>query len=212
MATNETRAPMAMGIIIPLTCLAFIAVTLRVYTRTILVRNTGVDDYFAILSFIMIFACAFDMLWGSDSKNSTCAISIIRIPYLDQSPDLTWDNVEAAAWSIAELCCGLLCACLPTLRPLISRIMPNFLVSRQTPRNSEQRREHASGHTYRDIELDNGIETRSAGKGSQRNRDIQGMEAGEQMSIEVGLDDDERRLTGGSASKPQPAETRWLPY
>ncbi|KAF5687112.1 integral membrane protein [Fusarium circinatum] len=65
MATSETRVPMAMGIIIPLTCLALFAVTLRVYTRAVLVKNAGIDDYFAVISFIMIFACSFDILWGN---------------------------------------------------------------------------------------------------------------------------------------------------
>ncbi|KAM7222510.1 hypothetical protein V8F06_002004 [Rhypophila decipiens] len=56
----------------------------------------------------------------------TCAISIIRIQYLKLSPDTTWDNVESSCWSIAELCSGIVCSCLPTLRPLLSQWVPGL--------------------------------------------------------------------------------------
>ncbi|KAH6682139.1 hypothetical protein F5X68DRAFT_263167 [Plectosphaerella plurivora] len=47
----------------------------------------------------------------------TCAISFVRIRFLRLSPDFTLTNVEAACWSVGELCAGLTCACLPTIRP-----------------------------------------------------------------------------------------------
>ncbi|KAL1843478.1 hypothetical protein VTJ49DRAFT_1349 [Mycothermus thermophilus] len=56
----------------------------------------------------------------------TCAISVIRIQYLRLSDDVTWDNVASSCWSIGELCSGITCACLPTLRPLISRMVPGM--------------------------------------------------------------------------------------
>ncbi|KAL2271334.1 hypothetical protein VTJ83DRAFT_705 [Remersonia thermophila] len=56
----------------------------------------------------------------------TCAISVIRIQYLRLSDDVTWDNVASSCWSIGELCSGITCACLPTLRPLVSRMMPGM--------------------------------------------------------------------------------------
>ena len=33
--------------------------------------------------------------------------------------DGPWTDVEPAIWSIVEVCVGILCACLPTYRPLI---------------------------------------------------------------------------------------------
>lgn len=39
----------------------------------------------------------------------------------------TDDNVAAASWSAVECNVGIICACLPTLRPLISRMMPRLL-------------------------------------------------------------------------------------
>ncbi len=56
----------------------------------------------------------------------TCAISIIRIQYLRLSEDVTWDNVDSSVWSIIEICSGIVCACLPTLRPLISSCIPGM--------------------------------------------------------------------------------------
>ncbi|KAG6368121.1 hypothetical protein INS49_002322 [Diaporthe citri] len=59
----------------------------------------------------------------------TCAISLIRLGYLKQGPDFTWDNVPTSGWSISELCSGIICACLPTLRPLMSKIKPQWMAS-----------------------------------------------------------------------------------
>ncbi|WQF86961.1 hypothetical protein CDEST_11975 [Colletotrichum destructivum] len=61
----------------------------------------------------------------------TCAISVVRITTLKQastSDDRTYDSVIAGIWSITELSCGIICVCVPTLRPLIggqkSRVRP----------------------------------------------------------------------------------------
>ncbi|KAK4647821.1 uncharacterized protein QC761_104720 [Podospora bellae-mahoneyi] len=56
----------------------------------------------------------------------TCAISVIRIQYLRLSEDVTWDNVASSCWSVGELCSGITCACLPTLRPLVAKIFPSM--------------------------------------------------------------------------------------
>ena len=61
--------------------------------------------------------------------NSTCAISLIRLGYLKQGTDFTWDNVPTSGWSVSELCSGIICACLPTLRPLMSKIKPQWMAS-----------------------------------------------------------------------------------
>ena len=39
------------------------------------------------------------------------------------------DNVGAATWSSIECNTGIICACLPTLRPLMSKLRPYFLPS-----------------------------------------------------------------------------------
>ncbi|KAK8008969.1 satratoxin biosynthesis SC1 cluster protein 4 [Apiospora marii] len=56
----------------------------------------------------------------------TLAASIIRIKFLGLYLDTTFDNADAAMWSICEISAGLTCACLPTLRPLTARYLPRY--------------------------------------------------------------------------------------
>jgi hypothetical protein len=46
----------------------------------------------------------------------------VRVGFLSQSTDDTYDNVSASGWSVGELCCGIIASCLPTLRPLIFKV------------------------------------------------------------------------------------------
>ncbi|KAK5193383.1 hypothetical protein LTR99_006935 [Exophiala xenobiotica] len=68
-----------------------------------------------------------------------CITSILRLHALyitSISTDITYDNVDAATWSAAELNVGIMCACLPAMRPVISLIFPRLL--------SSTRRDHTS--------------------------------------------------------------------
>ncbi|KAG5806877.1 hypothetical protein H9Q74_009912 [Fusarium xylarioides] len=49
----------------------------------------------------------------------TLAIAILRVQWLDPVADMTWWNVTAASWSMAEIVSGITCACLPTFKPLL---------------------------------------------------------------------------------------------
>lgn len=51
------------------------------------------------------------------------------------STDLTYDNVFAATWSAAELNVGIICACMPAIRPAINRMFPRLLASTQDDRS-----------------------------------------------------------------------------
>ncbi|KAH7190791.1 hypothetical protein DER44DRAFT_850633 [Fusarium oxysporum] len=62
----------------------------------------------------------------------TCIISIIRIQTLRvaaSTKDPNWDNVDAAIWSFLEVAIAVIAACLPTLRPLFSKLMPRMFAS-----------------------------------------------------------------------------------
>ncbi|KAJ5609503.1 hypothetical protein N7528_010070 [Penicillium herquei] len=61
-----------------------------------------------------------------------CITSIVRLVSLKKiadSTDPTYDNVGAASWSAIECNTGIICACLPTLKPLISKFVPGLLSS-----------------------------------------------------------------------------------
>ncbi len=51
-----------------------------------------------------------------------CIISIIRLIVLSRLTyfDVTWNYIDAAIWSAAEPCMGVIAACMPSLRPLIA--------------------------------------------------------------------------------------------
>ncbi|RGP69397.1 hypothetical protein FLONG3_7793 [Fusarium longipes] len=51
----------------------------------------------------------------------TIAISIFRLQWLTPQRDITWWNVTAASWSLAELVSAIACSCLPTFKPLVSK-------------------------------------------------------------------------------------------
>ncbi|KAF2729161.1 hypothetical protein EJ04DRAFT_502843 [Polyplosphaeria fusca] len=61
-----------------------------------------------------------------------CIISIVRLHSLfiiSKSLDPTYDNSPAATFSVIEVNVALICACLPTLRPLLSEWIPGLQMS-----------------------------------------------------------------------------------
>ncbi|KAL8859341.1 MAG: hypothetical protein Q9178_004279 [Gyalolechia marmorata] len=53
-----------------------------------------------------------------------CIISIIRLVVLSriENVDVTWNFVNSGIWSAAEPCMGVICACIPSLRPLVASL------------------------------------------------------------------------------------------
>ncbi|ODM19943.1 hypothetical protein SI65_04929 [Aspergillus cristatus] len=72
------------------------------------------------VALIAIFA-----LGGFVCVTSSCRL--VALKTIADSSDPTYDNAAAASWSAVECNVGIICACLPTLRPLISRMMPRLL-------------------------------------------------------------------------------------
>ena len=51
-------------------------------------------------------------------------ISVVRITSLRASitnTDVTWTAPETVLWSLGEVSCAIICVCVPTLRPLVTR-------------------------------------------------------------------------------------------
>ncbi|KAL7782516.1 hypothetical protein V8C37DRAFT_397865 [Trichoderma ceciliae] len=58
-----------------------------------------------------------------------CVAGVVRIYFLLQmfkSADLTWNMSQAFIWSTVEPNIGIVCACLPTLRPIMRRCIPRW--------------------------------------------------------------------------------------
>lgn len=91
--------------------------------------------------FVRLVACeciyhSYHRLKRVSDNHSTLITSIIRLPFLahlNQSKDPTWDVVDIATWSTAELGSAITTSCIPTTRPLISWLFPKF---RLTSNNS----------------------------------------------------------------------------
>ncbi|KAJ0106986.1 hypothetical protein J7T55_011081 [Diaporthe amygdali] len=79
------------------------------------------------------------------------SVSFVRIEFLNLGDDPTYNNIAPAGWSFGELCAGLVTACLPTLRPLLFRVLIPKLsstrdfLSRKTPLRSRGSSRSASG-------------------------------------------------------------------
>jgi len=145
--------------------------------------------------FCLGFLCVISLI-GSDRRltfPSACAISIIRLAevYLqDGSPDPSYDSTKLSYWSVIELNCGIICACLPTLRPIIKKLAPSLMRSLdgQTKgrtshkpshklasfRTTKPKSELADGiYIHRDLEFHSTTELRSmvTAKGGSAERD-----------------------------------------
>ena len=56
------------------------------------------------------------------SAGFVCVVSIVRLVVFSKTnmEDVTWDSTAVTLWSAVEPCAGIVCACLPSLRPLVS--------------------------------------------------------------------------------------------
>lgn len=69
---------------------------------------------------------------GGAHNGSVCVASIVRIyfmTFLSRSLDITWIMGDVFIWSSVEPCIGIVCACLPTLQPLLKSALKHILGS-----------------------------------------------------------------------------------
>ncbi|KAL9014999.1 MAG: hypothetical protein Q9173_000376 [Seirophora scorigena] len=61
-----------------------------------------------------------------------CIVSILRLIFLVSVSytDITWTVTDPLLWSMLEPCVGVSCACIPLMRPLLSRAFPDRLSRR----------------------------------------------------------------------------------
>ncbi|KAF9692270.1 hypothetical protein EKO04_009802 [Ascochyta lentis] len=132
-----------------------------------------------------------------------CLVSCIRLQSLvavSNSSDPTYDNPSAAAWSSVESSVGIICSCLPLLRPLVTRWLPDVLPSYKRSFKSKQKpyatmsskncREDAKHQKEFSLELQP-IQKSSSGSSEDRNWDIQVI-----TEIQVDVEGGSGRLSG----------------
>ncbi|KAK6505891.1 hypothetical protein TWF481_007780 [Arthrobotrys musiformis] len=71
-----------------------------------------------------------------------CVVSILRLHALitlEPSQDPTWDQAATTCWSSIELNIAIICASLPTLRPVVGKVFPSLLGSTNAYGNSYPR-------------------------------------------------------------------------
>jgi len=72
--------------------------------------------------------------------NRTCITSILRLRMLSDfgfAIDPSWDNTDTSLWSMIECSVAVICASLPALRPLLSRLSPRLFGTMSSQRNDK---------------------------------------------------------------------------
>jgi hypothetical protein len=69
------------------------------------------------------------------------------------SLEFSYNASMALMWSTIEVNVGIICACIPTLRPLIKRLAPG-MISESAPSSSEHELKEASSSSHGDASLD----------------------------------------------------------
>ncbi len=97
-------------------------------------------------------------------------ISVVRFKSLYDisiSQDVSWDNVPIADWTAVECNIAIMCACLPTLKPLLSRFLPFLIQSRSGGTDSahEMSQHHSFGRITKNRTDKHAVLTEARGQG-----------------------------------------------
>ncbi|KXG50591.1 uncharacterized protein PGRI_043580 [Penicillium griseofulvum] len=66
-----------------------------------------------------------------------CVASVMRVVTLDIfNDDTSYSIMEAATWTFVEPCVGIICACLPTMRPLLRSLFSSFSWSTENSKDA----------------------------------------------------------------------------
>lgn len=79
----ETARPLALGIVIPMSVLVIVAISGRFYSRTVLVKTLGWDDWIMLLAAVRASICARSI----DSLNQITSIASNIMVIISMGPD-----------------------------------------------------------------------------------------------------------------------------
>lgn len=95
-----------------------------------------------------------------DFSYSVTIVSMIRLRFLvvfARGNNPTWDQANVINWSNIEINVGIICACLPTIRVMLTRAFPKALETARGGSHSSARK----GSTYKMQILEDGPEDAS---------------------------------------------------
>ncbi|KAI1380945.1 MFS general substrate transporter [Hypoxylon crocopeplum] len=111
------------------TDLAILALPLPVLTsmrlprrqKVILIFTFALGIFVTVVDVVRIYYLEQAITQASTSSNTPSSIFV-------HSPEFAWNASLSFMWSAVEVNIGIICACIPTLKPLIRRILPAMLV------------------------------------------------------------------------------------
>ncbi|KAI0144075.1 MFS general substrate transporter [Hypoxylon sp. NC0597] len=123
------------------TDLAILALPLPVLTsmrlprrqKVILIFTFALGTFVTVVDVVRIY-----YLEQAIAQNSSLLLSKPSGPILGHSPQFAWNASFAFMWSAVEVNVGIICACIPTLKPLVRRILPAMLVDPNATRTYEK--------------------------------------------------------------------------
>lgn len=148
---------------------------------------------------------------------SVCIVSIIRLRSLvaiSNSKDQSYDNPSAAMWSSIETNVGIICSCLPLLRPLMTKFLPGIF-------SSQHRNTRSTGRVYptigsarsRPLPSHNGdypleTTTKGSGGGSRGSSDADGRDIQVETHIHIKVEGGDNRLSGWQTPQSKKTDGR----
>ncbi|ROV89623.1 hypothetical protein VSDG_08046 [Cytospora chrysosperma] len=154
-------------------------------------------------------------------------VDVIRIYYLQQaissvptawsndpealfgdSPEFAWNASLSLMWSAVELNVGMICACIPTLKPLIIKILPAVLLDPDGTRNSNL-------STYATGTMDKETTGNRTGTGTEPHISLDGpLEPSNEMSLEFLTTPEMTNSASSTTAQDQPnlpaTRTTWM--
>ncbi|KAL1596646.1 hypothetical protein SLS60_009294 [Paraconiothyrium brasiliense] len=128
-----------------------------------------------------------------------CIVSILRLQSLvaiSGSKDQTYDNAPAATWSAVESNVGIICSCLPLMRPLAARWLPGVFSShkRSIPTGGRPYATIGTSGARRDNTSRNEFALRSTRHSYHSDEDVR--EIVVRTEVRVQVEDDEGKVNG----------------
>ncbi|KAL2152655.1 hypothetical protein VTH82DRAFT_5839 [Thermothelomyces myriococcoides] len=95
--------------------------------KTILVLTFGLGIFVTVVDVVRIYY----LQQAIDQGSTNCSDNPKAI--FGQTADFSWNASLSLMWSAVEVNVGIICACIPTLKPLIIRIRPSMLLHPDLP-------------------------------------------------------------------------------